>query len=138
MLFPGAQRPHAPDVRIAVDAVPCAVEKNCEALLLLLRACKGRLVATFLRRTTNNHPDPDDRHDAKQEREPVCEPLDQSQNLQGAAPGCMASDLQGGLATLSENKPSADSVRVLWDDSKVLFGELAKLIGYGPGRSQHN
>ena len=41
---------------IAVDAIPCAVEKNREPLFLLLCAGKVLLVATFLRRATNNHP----------------------------------------------------------------------------------
>ena len=66
------------------------VEKNREALLLLLCACKVRLAATFLRRTTNNHPDRDDGYDAKKKGDPVCDSLDQSQKLHAVAPGCMA------------------------------------------------
>src|SRR6266480_2002443 len=76
LTFRGAQRPHPPDVRIGVDAVQCTVEKNREALLLLLCAYKVRLAASLLRRTTNNHPDPFDCHAAKQEREPICDSLE--------------------------------------------------------------
>src|ERR1017187_3610610 len=73
---------------IAVDAVPCPVEKNREALLLLLCACKIRLATTFLRRT---NPDPGDGPDGKNDPDRVCDPLDPSQNLlHGVTPGCMA------------------------------------------------
>src|SRR5205823_3577527 len=79
LAFRGAQRPHAPNVRIAVNAVPCAVEKNREALLLLFCASKVRLTATFLRRA---HPDPGDGRDGKQDGEPVCESLDPAPDSQ--------------------------------------------------------
>src|SRR6266436_1014887 len=90
LAFRSAQRPHAPHVCVAVDAVPCAVEKDREALLLLLCADKVRLVATFLRRATNEDPECDHGRDGNQESEPMRNPLDQSQNnLHGATP-CMA------------------------------------------------
>src|SRR5262249_27027866 len=107
----GAQRPHAPDVRIAVDAVPCAVEKNSEALLLLLCACKIRLATTFLHMT---NPDPCDDPDENNDPDCVCGPLDQSHNLLHA----VALRLHGAgrptreSATSPENKQSADSVHV--------------------------
>ena len=61
----GGQRPHAPDIRIAIDAIPCTVEKHREAPLLLLCTCKVWLIATFRRRTANDHSDRDDGDDAK-------------------------------------------------------------------------
>jgi hypothetical protein len=79
--------------------------------LLLLCAFKVRLVATFLRWTTDNHPDPDDGHDTKKQAEPMCDSLNQSQNVHGMAPGNMAL-ADPPEATLQENRPSADSVHV--------------------------
>ncbi|MDH2357358.1 hypothetical protein QCM80_43435 [Bradyrhizobium sp. SSUT112] len=78
-----------PHVRIAVDAIPGAIEKNREALLLLLCADEIRLISTFLGRATNNHPNPDYGHDRKQKADRVCNPLDRSQNRHDVAPGCL-------------------------------------------------
>src|ERR1700733_10094589 len=88
--FRGSERSHAPDVRIAVDAVPRAIKEKCEALLFLLCAGKVRLDATFFRRTANNNRDRDDDPDRKKKDDPVRDPLDPSQNFHRMAPSCVA------------------------------------------------
>lgn len=89
----------------------------------LLYACKARLVAAFLRRTTNERHDPSDRHDGEQGADCVHASLDPTPNsplpnlptpkFHGVAPSCMALPIHGRPATLSKNKRSADEMHVL-------------------------
>ena len=88
-----AQRPHAPDVRISFDAVPGAVEEERETLLLLLRAGEAGLSAALLCGATDDHADPDDGCDGKQQADRVAGSLDESQDLLHGVP----------LPTLSNN-----------------------------------
>lgn len=78
--FRGAQGPHPPDIRVAIDTIPRPIEKDRQTLLLLLSTGEVRLIAAFLRRAADNHADRDDCDNTQEKGHPVREPFKTSPN----------------------------------------------------------